>query len=80
MTIPQSFCWTLRSPLVLATRRSVTVMGPAGELALRILDRKRQQRTDTGSKASKEENLLASMQKGNMQTLPLNPSFFACDC
>ena len=76
MTIPQSFCWTLHSHLVLATHRSVTVMGPVGDLALRILDRKRQQRTDTCSKASKEENLLASMQTGNMQTLPLNPSFF----
>ena len=76
MTIPQSFCWALRSHLVLATRRSVTVMGPVGDLALRILDRKRQQRTDTCSKASKEESLLASMLKGNMQTMPLNPSFF----
>ena len=55
-------------------------MGPVGDLALRILDRIRQQRTDTCSKASKEENLLASMLKVNMQTLPFNPSFFcACD-
>ena len=50
-------------------------MGPVGDLALRILDRKRPQRTDTCSKSSKEENLLASMLKGNMQTLPLNSSF-----
>ena len=81
MTIPLSFCWTLRSHFVLATRRSATVMGPVGNLALRILDRKRQQRTNTCSKASKEETLLASMLKGNMRTLPLNPSFFfACVC
>ena len=76
MTIPLSFYLALRSHLVLATRRSVTVMGPVGDLALRILDRKRQQRTDTCSKASKEESLLASMLNANMQSLPLNPSFF----
>ena len=76
MTILQSFCWTLRSHFVLATRRSATVMGPIGDLALRILDRKRQQRTYTCSKVSKEETLLVSMLKGNMRTLPLNPSFF----
>ena len=66
MTIPQSFCWTLHSHFVLATRRSVTVMGPIGDLALRILDTKRQQRTNTCSKASKEENLLTSILKANM--------------
>ena len=75
MTIPQSFCGTYRSHFVLAPRRSVTVTGPVGDLALRILDRKRQQRTDACSEASKAENVLASMLKANMQTLPLNPRF-----
>ena len=55
-------------------------MDPVGDLALRILDRKRQQRTDTCSEAAKEETLLASMLKGNMQTLPLNPRIMPCVC
>ena len=75
MTIPQSFCWTQCCHIVLAASRSVTVKGPVGDLAVRILDRKRLQRTDTCSEALKEENLLASMLKANMHTLSLNPSF-----